>query len=217
MARPQPCIHVSRVPRRGPTAGGPRPLLVVGRGRPPRRDVRVLVVLGILGLGPPRRAVPPRRGAGGARPMSTPITLLGLGHLAGVLGRLHAAALVAPEAPHRWCVLQGQPRRGGVARCGARRLLTRCRGAVRPLACDWAAFSPPFTALPADSARRLCRSSLREIILLATRCGKRRGPRGGRGAREGSVRGLGPVALTALGASRGAPRGFPRATSAPVL
>ena len=71
--------------------------------------------------------------------MSTTVTLLGLGHFAGVLGRLHAAALVAPEAPHRWCVLQGQPRRGGVARCGARRLLTRCRGAVRPLPCEWAA------------------------------------------------------------------------------
>ncbi len=181
----------------------------MGGGRPTGRDVRVLVVLGVLRLRPPRRAVPPRRGAGGARPMSTTVALLGLGHFAGVLRGLHAAALVAPEAPHRWCVLQGQPRRGGVARCGARRLLTRCRGAVRPLACDWAAFSPPFTALPADSARRLCRSSLREIILLATRCGKRSGPRGARGAREGSVLGLGPVALTAFLA---APRaGFPRA------
>ena len=32
--------------------------------------------------------------------MSTTVALLGLGHLAGVLGRLHAAALVAPEAAH---------------------------------------------------------------------------------------------------------------------
>ena len=39
--------------------------------------------------------------------MPTTITLLGLGHLAGVLGRLHAAALVAPEAPHRCC--RGSP------------------------------------------------------------------------------------------------------------
>ena len=194
MSGSEPRVHISRVPRRGPTPGGPRPLLVVGRGRPTGRDVRVLVVLGVLRLRPPGRAVPSRRGAGGPRPVSTTVALLGLGHLAGVLGRLDAAALVAPEAPHRWRVLQGPPRRGGVARCGARRRLTRCGGAVRPLACDWAAFSPPFTALPADSARRLCRSSLREIILLATRCGKRRGPRGARGAREGSVRGLGPVA-----------------------
>ena len=55
--------------------------------------------------------------------MSCTVALLGVGlsHLAGVLGGLDAAALVAPEAPHRWCVLQGQPRRGGVARRGARR------------------------------------------------------------------------------------------------
>jgi hypothetical protein len=73
--------------------------------------------------------------------MSTPITLLGLGHLAGVLGRLHAAALVAPEAPHRWRVLRGQPRRGGVARCGARRLPTVSRGAFLPLPREWAALT----------------------------------------------------------------------------
>ena len=150
-----PCLarnHASTFavfPDEGRLPGGPRPLLVVGGGRPTGRDVRVLMVLGVLGLGPPR-AVPSSGGAGGARPMSTTVTLLGLGHLAGVLGRLHAAALVAPEAPHRWCVLQGQPRRGGVARCGARRLLTRCGGAVRPLPCDWAAFSPRLQPLPAQ-------------------------------------------------------------------
>ena len=39
--------------------------------------------------------------------MPTTVALLGLGHLAGVLGGLHAAALVAPEAPHRCC--KGRP------------------------------------------------------------------------------------------------------------
>ena len=61
--------------------------------------------------------------------MSRPITLLGLGHLAGVLGRLHAAALVAPEA---LIVAARAARRGGVARCGGRPS-TVASGAFPPL------------------------------------------------------------------------------------
>ena len=68
--------------------------------------------------------------------MSTTVTLLGLGHFAGVLGRLHAAALVAPEAPHHVVARVSAP---ASARLGARRPSTLCRGAVRLFTMRWAA------------------------------------------------------------------------------
>ena len=119
VARPEPRVDVRGVPRRGPTPGGPRSLLVVGGGRPPGRDVRVLVVLGVLRLRPPRAPVPSGGRPGGARPVSTTVALLGLGHLAGVLGRLDAAALVAPEGAHVVvaCVSAPSQRRRRAARC----------------------------------------------------------------------------------------------------
>ena len=193
MSSPEPRVHIGRIPRRGPTPGGPRPLLVVGRGRPTGRDVRVLVELGILRLGPPRAPVPSRRGAGGARPMSyrsaagawsprrrTRPAARGRAGCSGSSSSLVRAAGAAP------------PRRRRALRCPpAVDALWRCC----PASCD--VIGQPFTTFTADYrqteldgcvALAFARPTSHEMWQ-AQRCPRRPG-----GA-AGPVRGLGPVAL----------------------
>ena len=122
--------------------------------------------------------------------MSTTVALLGLGHLAGVLGRLHAAALIAPKRAHvvGACVSAPSQRRRRAARClSAVDAPSRCCSALYDALGSLYARSQRYTG----SHRRLASPGwLGQPPLAYTRSG----PRVALGAREGSVLRLGPVA-----------------------